>query len=116
MIHSGLPIEGILERSNHPFHEIVKRIQPYSPVTTHLVGNPPQRAPSEDSNDQESGTSNDQKSDTSTDRESGTRESAYPQKSEKKHVTSPSSLINQPPPVEGSINHHQLKGQSTTTS
>lgn len=87
MIHFGLPIEGILERTNHPFHEIVKRIQPYSPVTTHLVGDPPKRASSKDT----------------TDRKSDYRQSVDQRKSEKNYLSSPGSLINQQPPVEGSL-------------
>ena len=77
MIPFGLPIEGILERSNHPFHEIVKRIQPFSPVTTHLVGNPPIASSNLNEINRNSNPNH--------------------------HLTNPGQLINQPPPIDGTI-------------
>lgn len=37
-LHIGLPIEGILERKDHPYYSYVKRFYPQSPIATHLVG------------------------------------------------------------------------------
>lgn len=37
-VHLGLPIEGILERKDHPYHSYVKMKYGSSPIGTHIVG------------------------------------------------------------------------------